>query len=419
MKILSLAFASLLNRKFTVLLTILAIALSVALLVGVERIRSGAQAGFKNTISGTDLIVGARTGQIQLLMYSVFRMGNATNNITWESYEDIIDDPIVEWSVPMSLGDSHSGYAVLGTSKDYFKHFRYGRKQNLTFSEGEIYDDLFEAVVGAEVAAKLNYQVGSEIIIAHGTGSTSFANHKDKPFIVSGVLARTGTPVDRTVHVSLEAIEAIHIGWETGSLSAASSVSAEQARQLELQPENITAFLVGVKSKLGIFKVQRNVNQYSEEPLLAILPGVALQELWRMLGVAEKALFAISICVVITGLIGMLSVILASLNERRREMAILRSCGARPIHVFTLLIGEAFIVTLCGIAVGLTLLYAVLLLIRPMIEERFGLYLSVAPPTLSELALLLAIIVAALVVAVLPALLAYRNSLADGLTLRV
>lgn len=419
MKILSLAIASLLNRKFTVLLTIVAIALSVALLVGVERIRSGAQSGFNNTISGTDLIVGARTGQIQLLMYSVFRLGNATNNITWESYEDIIEDPVVDWSVPMSLGDSHRGYAVLGTSKEYFEHLRYGRKQALTMSDGKVYDDLFDAVVGSEVAAKLDYQVGSEIIVAHGTGSTSFAEHKDKPFTVSGVLARTGTPVDRTVHVSLEAIEAIHIGWQTGSLNAQDQVSADEARKLELQAENITAFLVGVKSKLGIFKLQRKVNQYTEEPLLAILPGVALQELWRLLGVAEKALFAISVCVVFTGLIGMLSVILASLNERRREMAILRSCGARPIHVFSLLIGEAFLVTLCGIATGLALLYAVLTLVRPTIEERFGLFLSIAPPNIGELGLLLAILVAALIVAVLPALMAYRNSLADGLTLRV
>ena len=419
MKIFPLAFASLLNRKFTVILTIIAIALSVALLVGVERIRSGAQTGFNNTISGTDLIVGARTGQIQLLMYSVFRLGNATNNITWESYEDIVDDPVVGWSVPMSLGDSHRGYAVLGTSKEYFEHFRYGRKQALTMREGKVYDDLFDAVVGSEVAAKLNYQVGSEIIVAHGTGSTSFSEHKDKPFVVSGVLERTGTPVDRTVHVSLEAIEAIHIGWQTGSLNAQDQVSADEARKLDLQAENITAFLVGVKSKLGIFKLQRKVNQYTEEPLLAILPGVALQELWRLLGVAEKALFAISVCVVITGLIGMLSVILASLNERRREMAILRSCGARPIHVFSLLIGEAFLVTLCGIATGLALLYAVMALVRPTIEERFGLYLSIAPPNIGELGLLLAIIVAALIVAVLPALMAYRNSLADGLTLRV
>lgn len=419
MKILSLAIASLLNRKFSVLLTIIAIALSVALLVGVERIRNGAQEGFNNTISGTDLIVGARTGQIQLLMYSVFRLGNATNNISWQSYQEIVDNPVVEWSVPISLGDSHRGYAVLGTSSDYFKFFRYGRKQPLSLSEGKLSEDLFEAVVGSEVADKLGYSVGSEIIIAHGTGATSFAEHKDKPFVVSGILARTGTPVDRTVHVSLEAIEAIHLGWQSGSLTSQSAVTAEEARKLQLHPENITAFLVGVKSKLGIFKLQRTVNEYRAEPLLAILPGVALQDMWRLLGVAEKALFAISLCVVVTGLIGMLSVILASLNERRREMAILRSCGARPTHVFALLIGEAFVVTLGGIGVGLCILYAALMLVRPTIEDRFGLFLSMAPPTLNELLLLLSILVAALIIAVLPAMMAYRNSLADGLTLRV
>lgn len=419
MKILPLAWASLINRKFTVCLTIIAIALSVALLLGVERIRAGAQAGFNNTISGTDLIVGARTGQLQLLLYSVFRMGNATNNITWQSYLDIANDPSVEWTVPMSLGDSHRGYAVLGTSADYFERFRYGRKQPLVLAEGAIYQDLFEAVIGAEVAAKLGYQVGTEIIVAHGTGATSFAEHKDKPFVVSGILARTGTPVDRTVHVSLEAIEAIHIGWETGAISRASQVTADEARQLELQPKAITAFMVGVKSKLGIFQLQRAVNQYREEPLMAILPGVALQELWRMLGVVEKALFAISLCVVVTGLIGMLSVILASLNERRREMAILRSCGARPGHVAALLIGEAFFVTLGGIAAGLALLYGILAVVRPTVEERLGLFLSFAPPDLKELGLLFAILTAALLVAVIPALMAYRNSLADGLTLRV
>jgi putative ABC transport system permease protein len=418
-KILSLAWASLLNRKFSVFLTVIAIALSVALLVGVERIRSGAQAGFNNTISGTDLIIGARTGQLQLLLYSVFRMGNATNNITWQSYLDIADDPAVAWTVPLSLGDSHRGYAVLGTPDTYFEHFRYGRKQPLVMAEGAVYDDLFEAVIGAEVAAKLGYDVGTEIVVAHGTGATSFAEHKDKPFIVSGILARTGTPVDRTVHVSLEAIEAIHIGWESGTISKSAQVSADEARRMDLEPAAITAFLVGVKSKLGIFKLQRSVNEYREEPLMAILPGVALQELWRMLSVVEKALFAISLCVVVTGLIGMLSVILASLNERRREMAILRSCGARPVHVFVLLIGEALMVTLGGILLGLALLYGTLALVRPTVEERFGLFLSAAPPDLKELALLFAILIAALLVAVVPALMAYRNSLADGLTLRV
>ena len=414
MNILSLAFASLANRKFTVLLTIAAIALSVALLVGVERLREGARDGFSNTISGTDLIVGARTGQLQLLMYSVFRMGNATNNITWQSYQEIAADPLVEWTVPLSLGDSHRGYPVLGTTPEYFERYRYGRKQQLQISDGQPFDDLFDAVVGSEVAEALGYQVGSEIVIAHGLG-TSFAEHDDKPFVVSGVLARTGTPVDRTVHVSLDAIEAIHIGWETGARDRSVNVTRDDARQMEFQPSSITAFLLGTTSRLGIFKLQRSINEYRAEPLLAIVPGVALQDLWRMLGVVEQALFAISVCVVITGLIGMLSAILTSLNERRREMAILRSSGARPWHVFALLLGEAFIVTLAGIVSGLVVLFA----LRPWIEERFGLYLSLAPPSASEWMLMLIVLAAAIAIAVVPAILAYRNSLADGLTLRV
>ncbi len=418
MNVLSLAFASLANRKFTVLLTVAAIALSVALLIGVERLRDGARNGFSNTISGTDLIIGARTGQLQLLMYSVFRMGNATNNITWQSYQEIAADPQVEWTVPLSLGDSHRGYSVLGTSAEYFERYRYGRKQPLAFADGAQFDDLFDAVVGAEVAEKLGYEVGSEIVIAHGLG-TSFAEHDDKPFVVAGILARTGTPVDRTVHVSLEAIEAIHVGWESGARDPGMNVTKDQAREMEFRPSSVTAFLVGVKSRLGIFKLQRAVNEYRAEPLLAIVPGVALQDLWRMLGVVEKALFAISVCVVITGLIGMLSAILTSLNERRREMAILRSCGARPWHVFALLIGEAFIVTLGGILLGLIILFGALIALRPWIEERFGLYMSLAAPGASEWMLMLIVLGAAILIAVIPALLAYRNSLADGLTLRV
>ncbi len=419
MKILALTFPSLWNRKFTVLLTILSIALSVALLLGVEKIRTSARASFSSTISGTDLIIGARTGPVQLLLYSVFRIGNATNNMTWESYQDIASHKSVKWSVPLSLGDSHRGYAVLGTTSDYFEHYRYGRKQQLEFASGEPFDDLFHAVVGSEVASALGYQTGSEIVVAHGTGSVSFANHKDKPFVVSGVLERTGTPVDRTVHVSLNAIEAIHIGWESGAPQAGKQVSAEDARKMELHPEAITAFLVGVKNKIGIFQLQRAVNEYREEPLLAVLPGVALQELWSLIGVAEKALVAVSICVVLIGLVGMLTAILTSLNERRREIAILRSCGARPGHVFTLFIGEAVVVTVTGIALGIGLLYLVLLATQPIIESKFGLYVGISGLTPYDLTLLGIVFVAGALIGAVPAILAYRRSLADGLTLRI
>ena len=185
-------------------------------------------------------------------------------------------------------------------------------------------------MIGADVAQALGYKVGDPIVVAHGLGSVSFVEHDDKPFRVSGILAKTGTPVDRTVHVSLEAIEAIHVDWQSGAPVPGQSVSADEVRKMDLKPKAITAALVGLKSKLATFKLQRAINDYQEEPLSAIMPGAALQELWGLVGTAETALSAVSAMVVATALLGMVTMILTTLNERRREMAILRSVGARP-----------------------------------------------------------------------------------------
>ena len=308
-------------------------------LVGVERLRTEARASFANTLSGTDLIVGARSGPVQLLLYSVFRIGDATNNMSWQSFQDISAHPKVAWSVPLSLGDSHRGFRVLGTSREYFERYQYARERRLVLALGEPFSDLYDAVLGAEVAAELGYRIGDPIVVAHGASDVSFARHEDKPFRVSGILARTGTPVDRTVHVSLEAIEAIHVDWQSGAPIPGVSVSAEQARTMDLTPKAITAALVGLKSRIATFSVQRYVNEYPEEPLAAILPGVALSQLWSLIGVAENALLVVSAFVVVVGLFGMLTALLTSLNERRREMAILRSVGARPGPVFALIMG--------------------------------------------------------------------------------
>jgi putative ABC transport system permease protein len=418
MIILRLAWRSLMNRWVTALLTILAIAVSVMLLLGVEKVRTGARSSFANTISGTDLIVGARSGDLQLLLYSVFRIGNATNNMTYESYEDIAADEAVEWIVPVSLGDSHRGFRVMGTSQGYFEHYRYRRDRSLAFQTGRPFEDLFDAVLGSDVATALGYKLGDPIVVAHGLGDISFAEHDDKPFVVAGILEKTGTPVDRTVHVSLEAIEAIHIDWQSGAQIPGQTVSADEVRNMDLTPAAITAAFVGLKSKLSTFKLQRSINEYAEEPLSAILPGAALQELWGLIGTAETALGAVSIMVVVTALLGMVTMVLATLNERRREMAILRSVGARPRTVLGLLVAEAGLLGLLGALLGVVLLYLALLIIRPLVDAEFGLYLEIGWLSDRGLLSLLAIVGAGLLAGLLPALRAYRLSLADGMMVR-
>jgi putative ABC transport system permease protein len=418
MIVLRLALQSLLNRWVTALLTVATIAASVVLLLGVEEVRTGARQSFADTISGTDLVVGARSGNLNLLLYSVFRIGNATNNITWQTYQDIAGRPEVAWIVPLSLGDSHHGFRVLGTTPDYFTHYKYRQTQGLAFRAGGPFSDLFDAVVGADVAAKLGYKVGDPIVVSHGLGAVSFVEHDDKPFRVAGILERTGTPVDRTVHVGLEAIEAIHVDWQSGARVPGQSVSAEDVRKMDLKPKAITAALVGLKSKLAAFRLQRAINEYRAEPLSAILPGAALQELWGLVGTAETALKVVSGMVVATALLGMLTMILSTLNERRREMAILRSVGARPRTILGLLMAEAGVLTAAGVGAGLVLLYVALFLARPYADSVYGLDLPIAAPKPEAWATLGLIVLGGCAAGLLPALRAYRLSLADGMTVR-
>jgi putative ABC transport system permease protein len=413
-----LAWQSLGNRRMTALLSVFAIALSITLFLGVERMRIGAKSSFTNTISGTDLIVGSRAGSVQLLLYSVFRIGNATSNISMDSLDAIEARKDVAWVVPISLGDSHRGYRVMGTSNDYFKHYRYRNKQLLEFSDGQRFEDLFDVVIGAEVAQQLGYQIGNSVIISHGIGAIGGKKHDDMPFKVSGILQRTGTPVDRTVHVSLAALEAIHLDWENGSPSSGFRLSADQVRDLDLQASTVTAALVGTKSRFGIFQVQRFVNEFKNEPLTAVMPGVALQELWSIVGVAETALTAVSAMVVLTAILGMVTMILSTLNERRQEIAILRSIGAHTGTIFSLLMLEAVILAAGGILLGTGLLYALLFVINPWIEQSYGLYLAIEAPSLYELKLMGSILVIACVVGTVPALRAYRQSLVDGMSVQ-
>jgi putative ABC transport system permease protein len=421
MYLIRLALASLANRRFTALLTVFAIALSVCLLLAVERIRTETRNSFASTISGTDLIVGARSGSINLLLYSVFRLGNATNNIRWDSFETIAREPKVKWAIPISLGDSHRGYRVMGTSSAYFEHYQYGRGQNLQLAQGQTFaDEPFAMVLGAEVAEALDYQLGQQLVLAHGVATISLSKHDDKPFTVVGILKRTGTPVDRTLHISLQGMQALHIDWQSGvPAQGKGRISAEQARNMDLQPQAITAALLGLQSKIATFSVQRQINEFRGEPLLAILPGVALQELWSLMGSAEKALLVISLFVVLTGLIGMLTAILTSLNERRREMAILRSVGARPWHIASLLLLEAFSLAATGVVLGVGLLYLGIALAQGYVQANYGLFLPLALPSRYECGLLGAILAAALMMGAIPAWRAYRQSLADGLSIRL
>ncbi|CAM4349533.1 ABC transporter permease [Pseudoalteromonas ostreae] len=415
MILLKLAISSLYNRRASAFLTLFTIAVSVMLLLSIERVRVDAKSSFSNTISGTDLIVGARTGDIQLLLSSVFRIGHANNGVSWQSYQYIKQQRGVNWTIPLSLGDSHKGQAVLGTSADYFQHYKFAKKQQLRFSQGRAFAHLNEVVLGAQVAAKLGYSLGDSIIISHGMGNTSFHHHNDNPFTVVGILDATGTPVDKTLHIPLAAIEQIHsTNHHTGH-----EHEHEKPTDLIGNPKQITAFLIGFDSPLYTLQVRRNINQFKNEALLAIMPGVTLRELWEMLTIVEKILLLFSMVVVLVSLLGMLTTLLASLNQRRRELAILRSVGARPWHLFALISIESLLITFLGCLVGCGLFYLLMALAAGYLQSHAGITIIIAMLSSYELMLIGAIMAAGFIVGLIPATRAYFYSLSDGMSIKI
>lgn len=420
MNLLSLAWRSLVNRWFAVMLTVCTIALSIGLLVLVEQLRTEVREGFYRSVSGVDLIVGARTAPVQLLLYSVFGIGDATNDISWQTYTELKELAEVEWAIPMALGDSHRGFRVMGTSPEFFEHYRFGNRESLVLAQGEKFDDLFDVVVGSQVARQLNYSIGDQVVLAHGTGNVALQSHDDHPFTISGILAPTGTPVDQQLYISLPAHRAIHIGWESGVQRPGAGVDPDEARARadELRPNAVTAILLGLHTRAAVFGLQRRVNDYRAEALTGIMPGITLQQLWRITGLAELVLRVVAGLVVLAGLLGMLTVLLTTLSERRREMAILRANGARPWQIASLLVFEAGLIAAAGIGLGVVLAVTVQVLAAPWLLANLGLHIGLSAPALWQLGVLGLIFVAGLLIALVPAFMAYRRTLADGMQVK-
>ena len=429
--LLGVAYQSLLYRLSGVALAITAVAISVFVLLSVEHVRHEARSSFASTVSNVDLIVGARTGEINLLLLSIFRIGNPTANISWESVEKISEQRNVEWVVPISLGDSHKNYRVVGTSAEFFDRYKYGQNKPLVFKDGQRFNTTLDVVIGSHVATELAYGLGDELVLSHGMADTSFTHHDEVTFAVSGVLATTGTPVDNALFVSLDAIEAIHADEESEHHSEHNEQDGQhedadhhdtghhdehgehaqhhdehdehdehaQHHDAEHHEEHdkdekhysaerhdhdhdhppigtVTALLVGLDSAAFTLQVQRAINEFTDEALLAILPGFALAQLWSLVGGVENILRGISILVFISALFGLNAMMLASMRERKREIEILRSIGAPSGFIVALLIIESMLIVTVGIVLAVTGLVGAIAVANNLLASELGMALS-------------------------------------------
>ncbi|MDR2905128.1 MAG: ABC transporter permease [Helicobacteraceae bacterium] len=409
------------SRRGTLFLIVFAIAISAALLLGVARARAQLRDGFSGAISGTDLVVGAQGGDIQLVLYAIFHIGSATRNMGWESAQEIAKTSGVAWTIPISLGDSHAGYPVVATDANFYAHYKFHGDHDVKFAEGRAPNALFEVAIGSEAAKRLGYAIGDLAVLNHGAGLAQAAKltaHDDMPFAVVGVIAPTATAIDRSLFISLESMEAIHINWRFGAPMPGFKVGAEQVKAMKLTPKSITALLVGLDRRSQVFHIQREIAEM-DEPLTAVMPGVALDQIWEILANVEAALTTISAFGAASALAGLIAAILAGLNERRREIAILRSAGASAFDIFTLLAFEGILLVLGGIFCALAIVYAAILTLAPFLADNYGVFLTLAPPNAEEFLLLILIAGSGVIASILPAIRAYRASLSDGLRITI
>jgi len=441
---LTLLVRSILARRFSLGLIVVSFAAAVALYVSVQNVQRMTRAGFESSTANVDLVVGARSSDIQILLNAVFGIGETAGLMSSEAISDIAALPPTAWHVPVSLGDSHKGFRVIGTNDDLFRHV-------LKASNGSVsFENVLDAIVGADVARALGYREGDDIVLQHGVGDYGAA-HDDLPFKVAKVLKPSGTPFDRAVFIPLQASEAIHRGWQGGqrlvtqtpeqvekstpfgkhedehhdedehhheeSHDAHHDEDEEHHDEHAHGPSGIDAVFVGLKDKRMVMRMQRAIADYEEESLTAVIPGVALARIWQVIGIADRGFMAINVLIIGLVLLSMAAMTALSADNRRREMAILRALGAAPRTLVGLMIAEALLLSFAAALIGIGMAAGLSAIAHDIMTARFGLSAE-SGFVLADAWVALYLVPAALVANLLPALRLYRNSVNDGIMVR-
>ena len=401
----------------------LSVSVSVLILLGVQQLRHDARQSFTQALSGVDLIVGPRGSASELMLYSVFQVGRPSRNMAHEAYVALRALPQVRWAVPVQLGDTYRGFPVLGTTPELFEVFQ-TQGARLQWAQGRPFADpqadagaVVEAVLGAQVAARHGLSVGDRLVLTHGRSDGLAPDHADQPFTVVGVLQATGAPIDRNVIISLQGFEALHQGMGAPGLPWLGGVGAAPtvAERAALVPRELTAVWVGLHARTEVFSARRGIERLPQDSLMAVLPGVALDELWQVVKLAENALLAIGVLVAVSGMLSVAAVLMVGLSARRKELAVLRALGATPLALLGLVWLEALGVCLLGMLGGLLLHGLGLWALQDLLRTELGIAVQWGWPTAEVAWSLAGLVLAAWLAASVPALRAYRLSLVDGL----
>ena len=414
---LSLLLKSMRSRIIPTSLVTISLTASMVLLLSIERIQQGAEEGFNQSISGVDAIIGPRSSSIELVLYTVFHLGRPTNNITTKTVNDVKIRGDISWLVPIALGDSHKGFRVVATEPNYFEHIKYANGQPLVFSKGVAFAELSEAVLGSDVAEKLSYTVGSEIQITHGSVESIGSKHDDFSFVVTGILNKTGTPIDQAIFLDLKGYELLHLGWKSGKkIFNLDDINLSSLPEDALIPKTVTAAFIGLKSKLTLFNFSKNIREYPKEAISAVIPGIALSELWSIVGLVDKGFQLLSWIIIAISLIAMVTLIIASLDNRKQEMTIYRANGASPKFLAMMVLCESLVIGLTAIVGAIVLVTIVTYFATAQLNLALGISPTFKWISMGEITVFSFILLAGALSSLIPAVMVFRKNLHQTLS---
>lgn len=405
---------SLRQHALSTIVTALAIALASGLVMSVFAIQKQTRAAFTGGDIGYDAVLGARGSQLQLVLNSVFHLETSPGNITWAAYQEIKKTPGVELAIPYAVGDNYQGFRIVGTTDEIFTKFEFQQGKKFQVQTGGRFfeGNSKEAVVGSFAAAQTGLKVGDVFQPYHGLTYDPKMKHNDD-YKVVGILQPTNSPSDKVIWIPIEGIYRMsgHVLRGAGDV-----YTAKEGEDIPEESKEVSSVMLKFKSPQTGFQLDQQINRQGKVATLAFPIGRTMQELFDKIGWLNRVLELVAYLVVIVAAASILASIYNTINERRREFAILRALGAKRTTVFSAIVAESTVIAGFGTIVGFLIYILILSVTAYIVREQTGVVLDVFKPDWIWLNVPLLMIAVGAAAGLIPAFKAYRTDVAENLT---
>ena len=393
------------RKPLSTLLTVVLFGTGIAIIISIMLLSGQMEQQFKKNLGGIDMVVGAKGSPLQLILSSVYHVDVPTGNIKVKDTKFLKQEPLVEKTIPLALGDSYRGFRIVGSEHSYPAIY------NAELAQGDWWKNPLEATIGSRVAAELGLQVGDEFAGAHGL-ETTISDHDEHHYKVVGIMQPTNTVMDQLICTSIESIWQLHDHEEEEEKPAVFD-PLRPKRQTQVDQE-ITAMLVFFKTPVATLSLPAKVN--AESALQAASPTIESSRLFSLLDTVSNAARLLAIFIMIVSALSVFIALLNSLKDRQYEIAVIRVMGAGPKEIFLMVVLEGLLIAAMGAALGLLLGHGGMAILAGYLQAGYHYSFSAWDFQSGELIVLLVALTFGIVAAILPGIRAMQTDISKTLS---